>query len=266
MSSEKIIEIKNLYVKYDKETILEDVNLTIKKGDFVAILGPNGAGKTTIIKTILGVVKPFKGEVKIFGKFPEELKLHDRAKIGYVPQFLNANPLIPLRVYDVIKLGTYPKVKKFSKLPKEISNDIESAINTMQINDIKWKLFRNLSGGQKQRTLIARALSLKPEILILDEPATGLDYSTSEGLYHMLKRLHEEFNLTIIMVTHDVMMVSEVVDKIACLNKKLIVHGKPAEVLTSTNLECLYGKNAMLFGHDDVHPHIFVSRKPHGGS
>ncbi len=259
----KLIEIKHLYVKYEKETVLEDITIDILEGDFVAILGPNGAGKTTIIKTILGIIEAAKGEIKVFGKNPLNLTKSERATIGYVPQFINANSLMPLRVIDIVKLGMYPKMSFLGKLKKEDQNEILSALKIMDIENLKYRLFSNLSGGQKQRALIARALALKPKILILDEPATGLDFSSQEGLYHLLKRLHDKLNLTIIIITHDVMMVSEIVNKIACLNRKMIVHGKPQEVLTSTNIECLYGKNAMLLGHDDIHPHIFVPKKEH---
>ncbi len=254
--SEYILEIENLEVKYKEEIALSGINLKIKKGDFVAILGPNGAGKTTLLKTILGILKPVKGKIKIFGNSPSKI---DRRLIGYVPQYIKENASIPLRVIDILKMGRYPRLGVLKYFKQEDEIKVREIIEFFKMEDVKNKLFSELSGGQKQRVLIGRALVNEPSLLILDEPTTGLDVNSSEGLYGMLNNLHKEFKLTILLVTHDAMAVSDIVSSVACLNKNIAVHGKPEEVLTEENLQCLYGKHYMLFGHGKI-PHMVVKK------
>ncbi len=254
--SKFILEIKNLEVRYRDEIALFGINLKIKEGDFVAILGPNGAGKSTLLKAILGIIKPSKGEIKIFGKGIAEI---DRKLIGYVPQYMSENSTIPLRVIDIVKMGRYPHLGVLRYFKSEDYKKIDEIIDFLNIKDIKNKLFLELSGGQKQRVLIARALVNEPKLLILDEPTTGLDVNSSEGLYGMLNNLHKKYKLTILLVTHDAMAVSDMVSSVACLNKNIAVHGKPEEVLTEENLQCLYGKHYLIFGHGKI-PHMVVKK------
>ncbi len=254
--SEFILEIKNLEVRYRDEIALSGINLKIKEGDFVAILGPNGAGKSTLLKAVLGIIKPSKGKIKIFGKSITEL---DRKLIGYVPQYMSENSAIPLRVIDIVKMGRYPHLGVLRYLKSGDYEKVDEIIDFLNINDIKNKLFSELSGGQKQRVLIARALVNEPKLLILDEPTTGLDVNSSEGLYGMLNNLHKKYKLTILLVTHDAMAVSDMVSSVACLNKNIAVHGKPEEVLTGENLQCLYGKHYLIFGHGKI-PHMVVKK------
>ncbi len=255
----KIIEIKNLEVKYGKEIVLSDINLDIKENEFTAILGPNGAGKTTLLKVITGIIKPTKGSVKILGKPVERIGRNLSKFIGYVPQYIKENTNIPITVLNAIKMGRYPHLGVLKYLKKNDKKIIDDIIGFLNIDNFKHKLFSELSGGQKQRVLIARALVNEPKLLILDEPTSGLDVNTSEGLYSQLDKLHKKLKITILLVTHDVMAVSEIVSNIACLNRNLIVHGKPETVLTEENLKCLYGKHFMLFGHGDI-PHIVVKK------
>jgi zinc transport system ATP-binding protein len=255
---EKIIEVKNLEVKYGKEIVLSNINLDIMENEFTAILGPNGAGKTTLLKAITGILKPTKGEIKILGKPVESIGNLSKF-IGYVPQYIKENTNIPITVLNAIKMGRYPHLGILKYLREKDKKIIDEIIDFLNIMDFKEKLFSELSGGQKQRVLIARALVNEPKLLILDEPTSGLDVNTSEGLYSQLDKLHKKYNITILLVTHDVMAVSEIVSNIACLNRNLIVHGKPENVLTEENLKCLYGKHFMLFGHGDI-PHIVVKK------
>ncbi len=254
-----IIEIKNLEVKYGNEIVLSGVNLNIKENEFTAILGPNGAGKTTLLKAITGIIKPTKGDIKIFGQPVDNIR-NLRKFIGYVPQYIKENRDIPITVLNAIKMGRYPHLGILKYLKDNDKKIINEVIDFFNIGEFKNKLFSELSGGQKQRVLIARALVNEPKLLILDEPTSGLDVNTSEGLYSQLNRLHKKYNITILLVTHDVMAVSEIVSNIACLNRSLVVHGKPETVLNEENLKCLYGKHYMLFGHGNI-PHIVVKKK-----
>ena len=245
-------------VQYGPETVLDRVTLEVKRGEFLAVVGPNGAGKTTLLRVILGLKRPDRGEVEVLGQpFHRISKI--RPLLGYVPQVIQENLQIPLQVEDIVRMGRYPRLG-FLRYEKEPDRKaVETAMERLQILPLRRNLYRTLSGGQKQRVLVARALAVEPELLILDEPTTGLDPAVSEGLYSILTHLHKETGITIIMVSHDVMALSERVTTVACLNRSLVVHGRPAEVLSNENMTKLYGPHYILFGHGNV-PHMVVSR------
>ena len=204
------IEIKDLWVRLGKELVLQGIDLEVEEKSILAVIGPNGGGKTTLLKTILGLIKPDRGRVLIFGEEPEG----QRRKMGYVPQLSLFDRDFPATVYEVVKMGTYKKEYKEEK--------IEKALDMLEIKELKDKLIGELSGGQVQRTLIARALVGEPEILLLDEPTASVDYEAKTSFYDLLPELKK----TIVLVTHDVGMISEHVEKVACLNRKLYYHGE----------------------------------------
>jgi len=247
----KALEVRDLWFSYGGEDVLQGVNLSVEEGEMVAILGPNGAGKTTLLKIILGLLKPRRGEVRIFGLPPEKA----RGLIGYVPQNLQPNRRMPITAFSVVMMGLYRGMLKWPR--EQDRREAEKALEEVGISPLKKRLFGQLSGGQRQRVLIARALVRKPKLLILDEPETGLDPSFQEGFYKLLQRIREKYRTTIITVTHDVMAVSQMVSSIACLNRALVAHGRPQEVLTGENLRCLYGEAAAYFGHGPA-PHLIV--------
>ena len=260
--SEAAIEIKGVSFSYTPgKPVLENVNLVVKRGDFVALLGPNGAGKTTLLKLILGLLPLKKGEIKIFGRPVKEID-DVRSRIGYVPQSLSQNRRIPLTVEDVVMLGRFPYMKGLKFPSRQDRKKVQEVLELVGMAPLAKRLFSRLSGGQMQRVLIARALVTDPQLLILDEPDTGLDPAMSEGFYRFLNRLHSELSLTILLVSHDVMAVSEIVKSVVCINRRIVAHGRPETVFTSANLECLYGKQALLFGHGLV-PHLVVDKKAH---
>ncbi len=249
----KALEVKDLWFSYGDEDVLKGVNFSVDEGEMVAILGPNGAGKTTLLKLILGLLKPRRGEVRIFGLTPERA----RGLIGYVPQNLQPNRRMPITAFSVVMMGLYEGMLKWPGKTQRM--EAEKVLEEVGISSLKKKLFGELSGGQRQRVLIARALVRKPKLLILDEPETGLDPSFQEGFYKLLQKIREKYGTTIITVTHDVMAVSQVVSSIACLNRTMVVHGRPHEVLTGENLKCLYGEAAAYFGHGPA-PHLIVEQ------
>ncbi len=249
----KALEVKDLWFSYGGEDVLKGVNFSAEAGETVAILGPNGAGKTTLLKLILGLLKPRRGEVRIFGLPPEKA----RGYIGYVPQNLQPNRRMPITAFSVVMMGLYEGILKWPGKPQRM--EAERVLEEVGILSLKKRLFGELSGGQRQRVLIARALVRKPKLLILDEPETGLDPSFQEGFYKLLLKIREKYGTTIITVTHDVMAVSQVVSSIACLNRTVVVHGRPQEVLTGENLKCLYGEAAAYFGHGPA-PHLIVEK------
>jgi len=205
-----IIEIKNVTFAYNKEIVLKNIDLTIKKNDYLAVIGPNGGGKSTLVKLILGFIKPTKGQIK----------LHT-SKIGYVPQYTNFSLDIPITVLDIVLQGRLKKYKFFYN--EEDKKEALEKLKLVKMNDYKDKKISALSGGQRQRVLIARAMVSNPEILILDEPTSAIDVQGQREIYDILKDL----NITKIMISHDLNFLLEGVNKVAWVNKTLVLHNAP---------------------------------------
>lgn len=221
---QNIIELKKISFSYFRgQDVLNDVDLEVEKNDFLGIIGPNGGGKSTLLKIILGILKPKKGRIKVFGQRPES----GRHFIGYVPQYFSFDFQFPMTVMDVVLMG-----RLFSKRPghKYDENDMKiarQALKKVEMLDFKERQISELSGGQRQRILIARALAVRPKALILDEPVSSIDSAWQPKFYKLLKDLNKD--TAIIMVTHNVGMISSYVDKIACLNTTLHYHGSTKE-------------------------------------
>ena len=260
---EVVIRARGLTYRLGRQTILEDLAFEIRKGTFVAILGPNGAGKTTLIRLILGILRPTEGEITVFGVAPSRMSRSLRRKIGYVPQLLSLDLSAPITVEEVVRMGRYVHLGWVGRMRKEDHIAVQRALAQVGLEGRERQLLRELSGGQRQRVFLARALATEPELLVLDEPTTSLDPSMTEGLYDLLQDLQKQLGLTVLLVSHDVGIVMERADTVACLSGRLVAHGRPADVLTRATLECMYGKHAVAFGHG-VLPHMIVDPHPHG--
>jgi zinc transport system ATP-binding protein len=241
--TELVLDMENLYVEINGKTVLENINLKIFQGEIVAIVGPNGGGKTTLIKTILGLVKPTKGQIRVFGFKPiEAVRKH---LIGYVPQRINLKKESCLSALDVVLLGMW-----FMKLPKE--EKIKRALQSlayMEVEHLKDKKFADLSGGQQQRVNIARAIAGEPKLLLLDEPTTGIDFAGQQTFYSLIEKLRDEKGFTVLMVSHDVGVVWKYVDKAVCINRKLHYHGEPSAILRPEILRKVYGTEVLPLFH-----------------
>jgi zinc transport system ATP-binding protein len=214
----KIIQIKNLDFKYGDTKVLENINLEVEQGDFLGLVGPNGSGKTTLLRLILGLNKTKKGTIKILEKNIKEFK--DWQKIGYVPQkATNIDQRFPATVQEIITTATTKKTT-----PEQT----QEALKIVNMQQYKKRKIGELSGGQQQRVFIARALLKKPELLILDEPTTGIDKESKESFYELLNKLNKK-GITIILVSHDTGTITKHVNKVACLNKTLYFHGTHKE-------------------------------------
>lgn len=253
--SAPVVELVNVTVAFDGQVVLEDVNLRVEPGRFVAIIGPNGAGKTTLLRVILGLVKPVKGKVRVFGKPPERLG-DDRSRIGYVPQILSVDLKFPITAGEVVLMGLYGRLGLLRRPSREDVEQARHAMARVGVADLWDVPFGVLSGGQRQRVLLARALVNNPELLILDEPTTGVDVAATDALYTLLHTFHDQ-GMTILVVSHDVGVVASYVDTVACINRRLVAHGRPKEVLGSEQLAQMYGCDVALFTHGRV-PHIVV--------
>ena len=239
----KAIEINSLIIKLNGREVLKDINLSLNEGQFIGIVGPNGGGKTTLLRAILGLMKPTSGEIRIFGRPPEEV-LKTGCMFGYLPQILKVKPDFPIRVIDVVMMGRYGRVG-ILRWPGEY-------LSMMGVEELKNVPFGQLSGGQQQRASIARALAGEPKILVLDEPNTGIDVIGQGDFYHLLKGLQKRFGITILMASHDIGTITAYVDEIACLNYTFHYQGNPLGALNETVLTKLYGKNVDLLLHTDI--------------
>jgi len=241
MSTENHIEIRNVFFSYEKEVILENVNISIRKGDFAGIVGPNGGGKTTLLKLILGRLKPDRGEIKVFGNDPKKSYL----RIGYMPQHAYLDMLFPVSVMDVVLMGRLGRRfgGRYSKKDRQAA---ETALEEMKIISMAERHFSELSGGQRQRTLIARALCSEPELLLLDEPTANVDPEVEETFFDILKNLNKR--MTILIVSHDIGFVSQKVKSAICVNRCVVVH--PTSEINGMMIKDIYGGDVCMIRHD----------------
>ncbi len=252
-----VISTEHLYVAYEDKLILDDITFEIKKGQFWGILGPNGSGKTTLLGALLGLVKPLSGKIKVLGHSPDKLGAK-RDLLGYVPQYTQVDLKFPIKVKDVVLLGRARKMGIGKRPGKDDWQAVDKALNLVNLQNLADRQIGRLSGGERQRVLIARALALEPEILFLDEPTASLDVGATESFYEWLYSMYKNLNITLVLVSHDVGVISKYVDSVACLNGRLVAHGLPEQILNNHNLEDMYGCDAVFFHHGKV-PHIVVA-------
>ncbi|MGB9893099.1 MAG: metal ABC transporter ATP-binding protein, partial [Candidatus Saccharicenans sp.] len=228
----EIIKVEEVSYFYNNIPALKDINLSIYRGDFLAIIGPNGSGKTTLLKIMVGLLKPKSGQVWLFNQPLDEFR--DWHKIAYIQQkATHFDHIFPISVEEVIatSLNSSQQIKRLTR--SQVKEKIKAALKTVGLENELKKSINELSGGQQQRVLIARALATEPEILLLDEPTTGVDVLTQESFYDLLGELNREQRLTIVLVTHDYGIVNKHVNRVACLNQKLIYHGQHSEFCQS---------------------------------
>ena len=227
-----IVEIKNVWFAYNGQTVLEDVSLDIRPGDFIAMIGPNGGGKTTLLKLMLGLLRPNKGAIRVLGDPTEKASHH----IGYVSQDVHINRSFPITAIDVVLMGKLEPSKRWAKSSVQDRTDALDALERMEIADYASSKIGELSGGQRQRVFIARALVTQPKVLLLDEPTASIDAKGQAEFYMLLKELNKD--ITILVVSHDLVAISTYVKSVACVNKRLHYHHQ-AEI-TGEMLEEMY--------------------------
>ena len=235
------LEVRNLWAGYNGKPVLEAISFQVDRGDMVGIIGPNGSGKSTLIKTILGLVKPMRGEVLVLGRdgTPE------RHLVGYTPQTELVDWDFPVTVFDVALMGRYSRRGLFRRTTKEDREAADASLELVKIFDLRDRLIGELSGGQRRRVLLARAMAHNPELLLLDEPMAGLDATAQHQLLDLLDELRAK-GATVILSTHDLSCVSSRCDKAACLNRRLIAFGKPSEVLNEQVLGDTFGTHLLM--------------------
>lgn len=226
MEKEIILKVENLNVELEGERILENLSFEAGKGEVLTILGPNGAGKTVLLKALLGIL-PLNGKVE----------WKSGLKISYVPQRLPFIKDVPM------------SVREFFKLKRASENEIKEIFNSIDLKeDILEKKIGHISSGQFQRILVGWALISNPQVLLFDEPTTGVDVSGQESIYELLEKLRKERNLTVLLITHDLSVVYKLATNCLCLNKKMLCYSVPKE-LTSERLSRLYGGEIKFYQH-----------------
>jgi zinc transport system ATP-binding protein len=242
-----IIEVSNLNYAYNNEPVLENINFTVEKGDYLGIIGPNGGGKTTLVKLILGILHANVGQIRLFdtpiGKF------NNWQRLGYVPQRISQElNNFPISVAEVVASGLNQNHDWQRILRDPDSPAINRALKIAGIMDLKKRRLNELSGGQRQRVYIARALVSQPEILILDEPTVGVDVGSQDKFYRFLANLNRK-GLTIVFVSHDVEVIGKQVKMVLCVNRTLVCHGTPKEFIKPEFLAKLYGRQIKYIVH-----------------
>jgi zinc transport system ATP-binding protein len=230
--STPIVEIQNVTFTYNRETALEDVNLEILPGDFMAMIGPNGGGKTTLLKLILGLLKPDRGFIRVTGQSAQKAS----ANIGYVPQDVHINRSFPITAMDVVLMGKLEPKQRWARKTQSNRQEALAALERLEMAPLAQKKIGELSGGQCQRVFIARALVTQPQLLLLDEPTASIDTKGQAEFFEMLRDLNED--VTIVVVSHDLLAVSRYVKSVACVNRVLHYHNQ-AEI-TGEMLETMY--------------------------
>ena len=227
-----IVQIHDVTFAFNGEVILENVNLDIREGDFIAMIGPNGGGKTTLIKLILGLLTPEIGTIRVDDQPPRKAS----SCIGYVPQDVHINTRFPITALDVVLMGKLAPKKRWARKSDTSRQDALAALERMQMDHCAGKKIGELSGGQRQRVFIARALVTKPKLLLLDEPTANIDTRGQTEFFEILKVLNDD--ITIVVVSHDLLVISRYVKSVACVNKRLHYHDQ-AEI-TGDMLETMY--------------------------
>ena len=244
--AKEVIRLDDIWVHYDGIPVLEGINLSVEPNKFLGIIGPNGGGKTTLLKVILGLIKPTRGNISVLGQLPEK----GRKSIGYISQYTLFDRDFPVSVSDVVLMGRYGKAGLYRRYSDEDKRAANEALKTVDMLDYQDRQVGKLSGGEQQRIFIARALATDPEILLLDEPTAGIDSNMQAGFYELIEHLKQR--MSVVMVSHDISAVSIYVDQIACLNRQLFYHG--SKEVSAEALEKTYRCPIQLIAHGVV-PH-----------
>jgi zinc transport system ATP-binding protein len=242
-----LVEIQDVDFSYGAVHALEHVSLTVDAGDFLGLIGPNGSGKTTLVRVMLGLLEPDRGQVRLFGEPPALFREWDR--LGYVPQRLTIDATLPATVEEVVATGlvTVRRRGRQARPPRRVSE----VLVQVGMDAHRRTRIGALSVGQQQRVLIARALVSDPELLVLDEPTSGVDPEAQSAFYELLGDLNRTRGVTLVLVSHDIAAVARAVTKLACLNRRLVFHGPPAVFLQDdAALAALYGPSMRVVTHD----------------
>jgi len=247
--SPPLFEVDSLQFERGQNLILKSVSFKILPGEYCAIIGPNGGGKTTLIRLLLGLETPSSGSIKLFGTPQKKFNAWDR--IGYVPQRSSLlDSSFPASVREVVAMGRYVRRGILGQESEEDVQAIDDAMELMGVSDLKERLIGHLSGGQRQRVMIARALASHPDILIVDEPNTGVDAASQQRFYELLRELNKKRRVGILFITHDIGVIAEDITKLLFVNQTLLTSENPLELMRCDAISNLYGNPLHLVSHN----------------
>lgn len=236
----RLITASDVEVVLGGRAVLQGVSLELQSGETVALIGPNGAGKTTLLRVLLGLL-PYRGRVEVLGKPPERLTRAERQQIGYVPQALQFDRTTPLLTRELLWALLGERAQTHAQL--------HAILDAVDATHLLEKPVRTLSGGELQRVVIAAALAQQPKLLLLDEPATGIDVGVRLQFYELIERLRAEQEMGVLIVSHDLSVVSRYATRVVCIHHRLICTGSPEEILQMPILEELYGHPVGIYQH-----------------
>ena len=254
-TGEPIVEINNVTCGYEKQRVLSDVSLDIMPGDFVGLLGPSGSGKTTLLRTVLGAVDLYEGEVLVNGVATSK----KQPRVGYVPQLETIDWNFPVTVQEAVMMGRMTENPLFPWYRKKEKELAATMMDRLGIYHLANRHIRELSGGQQQRVFLARALVSNPQLLLLDEPTSGVDIKTRDDVMHLLHDLNHD-GVTIIITTHEINAVAVHLPWIVCLAGRILAEGPPSEVITTEVLRLTYGAEMPVIHYDGM---TIVAESPH---
>ncbi|MBI2844824.1 MAG: ABC transporter ATP-binding protein [Armatimonadetes bacterium] len=227
-----IVRLTDVELAYGRDWSLSGIDLEIPRGDFLAIVGPNGSGKTTILRAILGIHSPKRGEI-----------WWDKGRrFGYVPQRQYIDEIYPLTAFDVALMGRYSLIGPLSRPSRKDRDVTLESLDHVGVRELADRAYRNLSGGQKQRVLIARALAGEPDVLVLDEPTNDMDISSEASTMRLISHLHEAHKMTVIMVSHLLNVVADYARTIVLLSEGKLITGPAEQVLSTDSLRSVYSE------------------------
>jgi zinc transport system ATP-binding protein len=244
-----VVELEKVGVRYSNGfQALVDVTLQVRQGDFLGLIGPNGSGKTTMISIILGLVKPTTGSVNLFG---EPLGRKNLRRVGYVPQkTMLSDSIFPSTVFETVMMGRVVHTGLLHRYGTADYQKVENELEHLSIHDLRNRKIGELSGGQSQRVLLAKALASDPELLILDEPTSGVDIRSAAEFYDTLNHLNRDHGITVILVSHDIGLVTKLSNRVACLNGGICFQGSTYDFINNPSaLAEVYGYNVELVKH-----------------
>jgi ABC-type Mn2+/Zn2+ transport system ATPase subunit len=236
------ISVEGVCAGYFGRDVLDEVSFQVRRGEFVGVIGPNGSGKTTLLKVIAGLLAVQCGSVRVFGQPPGP---HVQHRIGYVPQIESVNWAFPVTVTDAVLMGTYGTLGLFRRPGAAARRAAVQAIEHVGMQDYANTQIGRLSGGQQQRVFLARALVSQPQLMLLDEPISGVDAATQHAIFTLLERL-QHGGTTIMVTTHDLSCVAEWFDRVLALNHKVVAYGPPATVLNHATLSATFGSHVLI--------------------
>ncbi len=243
-----VVEVRDLSVKYaDGVLALESINFDVSRGDLIALIGPNGAGKSTLLKVILGLIKPTSGYIALFGNTDLAKNLKH---VGYVPQTAIArDPNLPFNVYETVLLGRTVQTGLFHGFGARDRAKVDEVLRLFGIFDLRKRKIGQLSGGQSQRVFLAKAMVADPNLLLLDEPTSGVDTASKTEFYELLSCLNKKTGLTIILSSHDVGVITKIANRVMCLNRSQFFCGDSADFSPQTDLPKAYDHPVEVIKH-----------------